>query len=165
MWTTPSKKNKINISQEGKWGKRFKPPKLCSWPGQDPQWNVETPFTRRIRLSPCSIQQKMAARTLPWKMARIHNNTNINTWKRPYEPFKLSSICSNNCSMKSNGESDQCKIVGHFWSERNTVNTIMWRQSQTGNYRPSFVSRSHSKEGPSEQWASRIHLLRYKKAI
>ena len=41
----------------------------------------------------------------------------------------------------------------------------MCNQNQTNYYRPSFFSGSHSKEGISKQWATRIHLLRYGKSI
>ena len=81
----------------------------------------------------------------------------------PNEPFKLSSKCSNECSMQSKGENGKTKTVGLYWPEGNTVKTTMWRQSQTNFYRPSFVSGRYSNEGPSKRWARRIHLLRHGK--
>ena len=38
-------------------------------------------------------------------------------------------------------------------------------EAETNDYRPSFVSGSHCKEGSSKQWASRIPLLWYGKSI
>ena len=42
-----------------------------------------------------ALCKKKAARILPRNMFSDHYNTNIKTWKRPYEPFKLSSNCPN----------------------------------------------------------------------
>ena len=46
-----------------------------------------------------------------------------------------------------------CKAMDRKINSRllDTANTAMWRQSQTNNHRPSFVSGSHCKEGPSKQ--------------
>ena len=52
-----------------------------------------------------------------------------------------------------------------FFDQKGTLDTIMWRQSQTNNYRPSFVSGSHSKEGPSKRWVSPINLRHIEKAF
>ena len=147
------------------WPERSKPPKIFSWSGQDPQWNVETHSTRRIRLSPCSVQQNMPVRILSWKIVRVHNNTNIKTQERSNKPFKLSSNGSNKCSVQSNGENDIYKTVGLLWPEGNTVDTTMWKQNRTNNYRPSFVSGSHREEDQSKQWAGRFHLLWYGESI
>ena len=48
--------------------------------------------------------------------------------------------------------------------KRNTVTTTMWRQSQTNNYRPSFVAGSHSKESSSEQSTRRFIFFDMEKA-
>ena len=97
IWTTPTNKIIISLSQNRSWPERSKPPRLCSWSGQDLQRNVETPSIRRISFSLCSVQQNVAAKILPWKMVRVHNNTISKPGKVPtipssYRPTALTTV-------------------------------------------------------------------------
>ena len=64
----------------------------------------------------------MTAWILHWKIARVHNNSNMKTWKRTNDSFKLSSNFSNKSLMQSLGEKGNFKLL-KFFDQKRTLST------------------------------------------
>ena len=56
-------------------------------------------------------------------MNGFDENSSIKTWKRPNEPFNLSSNRSKKCYIRSIGENSKCKVVG-LLDQKGTLSTL-----------------------------------------